>query len=146
MPNRALIAALAVLSTLAVPGVAQAMNATVERDGSGVRVRVVGETTPVLSQNNISVSEDASGNLIVTDGNDSTGVVAGSGCFQMTPTTAGCPKDPTNTSQLQITSGEGDDIVGIDLPTRNNTGVATAFVNGGNGADAILGGGTVDTL
>ena len=45
-----------------------------------------------------------------------------------------------------MTSGEGNDSVSINLPVRSDTGVATIFVNGGNGDDTIVGSEGPDTL
>src|SRR5215204_3287548 len=147
MSNRALTLALTIVATVVAPGAAQAMTTTVERTGSGVRIRVTGEGGAIGSKNAIGVSEDASANLVVSDTSpDTSAVVPAGSCFQISAKTVGCPPDPSNTTPLEVTSGEGDDAVSINLPQRSASGINSVFVNGGNGADAIFGSDGPDTL
>jgi len=146
MSNRTLIATLTVAAAVAAPDAANAMTTSVERDGGGVRIRVLNESA-LDDKNSIGVSEDAAENLVVTDISDQTDAVVPSGsCFQVSPNTVACPDDPSNTSALVVTTGQGNDSVTIDLPTRPSSGISSVFVNGGNGADTIVGSQGPDTL
>lgn len=131
----------------AVP--AHASTTTVSVAGAGFRVHVTDEDTnplPHQERNFIEVGEDASGNLLVTDTGAEANVVAGSGCFSQTADRVSCPPDPSNTANLEVASGYGNDDVLIALPARPNSGVATTNVFGGPGDDAILGGPGAETL
>ena len=145
MLERTAACAIVVLAGLAGPGTAQAVTTQVEGSGPNVRVRVTNEGQ--LAKNNIAVSENAAQNLVVTDvGADVDAVVAQGTCSQASPTTVVCPPDPGGTRRLDVTPGEGDDAVSIGLPRRSLAGVATIFVNGGNGADSLIGSAGPDTL
>lgn len=148
MFHRTAVCAITVLAGLIGPGTAQAVTTHVEGSGPNVRVRVTDEgNLGADGRNSIAISENASQNLVVTDvGQDVDAVVAEGNCSQSSPNTVVCPPDPGNTRSLEVTSGEQADSIGINLPRRSLSGVATIFVNGGNGADTIVGSAGPDTL
>jgi RTX calcium-binding nonapeptide repeat (4 copies) len=143
-PSHSRLAFLSVALVLAL-GAAPAAAHTTTVSGS-FEVRVSNEPASQDAGNIISVSEDAAGNLLVEDSGAGVDVVAGSGCSQQTDNRVSCPPNPNNNSQLDIFTGQGNDQIAIDLPTRPNSGVAGTEVAGGPGNDRIFGGPGQETL
>ena len=124
---------------------ASADTTTIARDG-GFSVRVSNEQDSADDRNSIRVEEDAAGNLLVTDSGTQATVIAGNGCSMQTSTRVSCPPDPSNSANLMVVTGAGNDDILIALPARPLSGVATTNVYGGPDHDIILGGAAGETL
>jgi hypothetical protein len=125
---------------LATAEAAVAVTTTVSLGGGGYEVRVSGESGTLGNVNSVTVEEDASGNVLVTDSAPGVSVVAGANCSQQTSTRVSCPPDPTSTASLQVTTGEGNDNIAISLPARPLAGIVSIRAFGGPGADFLRGG------
>ena len=138
------LAALGIVLFMQAPP-ASADTTTVARDG-GFSVRVSNEQDSANDRNSIRVEEDASGNLLVTDSGTQSTVLAGNGCSLQTSTRVSCPPDPSNSANLMVVTGAGNDDILIALPARPLSGVATTNVYGGPDSDILIGGATGETL
>jgi hypothetical protein len=144
-PSHAAFPLIVIALVLAAAAPAAAHTTTVSRTGGGFEVRVTNEPS-FQPKNMISVAEDASGNLLVTDIGQNVDVVAGQNCSQQTVDRVACPPDASNSSLLSVTPGAGDDEVGIDLPVRPASGVNSVEVFGGPDNDIIVGSAFHETL
>jgi hypothetical protein len=147
-----LISAAVFLTFLVMAGPAHAATntTTVSMDSPGWTVR----STDINEQdqfsggdNTIVVTQDPGGGLRIADtGQDVDNFVATAPCSLLESRTALCPAIPSNTADIEITPGGGNDTVIVDLPERNAAGVVHARVYGGYGADQIVGSSLDDTL
>jgi hypothetical protein len=145
MSRATAVAALILAAYASAAEAASAMTVTVNRSGASMRVEVTGESN-LDEKNNIGVTEDASNTYVEDTSNETDAVVPTGTCFQVSARKVGCPANPSNTTALEVMSGQGDDAVSIGLPPRSASGIATVAVYGGTGKDNLVGSEGPDTL
>ncbi len=146
MGRAAAITALSLVFAAGLTDSAAAMTTTVSRTGLDLTVEVTGEASELTPKNAIQVTEDASNTYVEDSSIETDAVVPGGTCFQVSNTKIGCPADTQNRTRLLVTPGDGDDAVSVDLPVRSLSGIASVFVHGGPGRDALTGSEGPDTI
>lgn len=146
-PLLGLTVAGACLGTL--PSAAHAVSVTTVNAGTTTTVRQINEPASASADTenqNLSITQDAAGTLLITGTNQESPMAADAPCFLVSAATVGCPARPSNDSTLEVSTGIGNDQVTVSLPERNAAGIVGVDVAGGGGNDILRGGPLGETL